>query len=113
MLIKCHRNYQVIFAFLILKYFCSNFVFCCAYLHPSKHFVNFLTPTLIVKLCKLQIVNAILPFSLLCCRDLQLDKYVDLYWRDCPSLIDGLTESCIVDQCKTPATVKLCLQLRK
>lgn len=31
-------------------------------------------------------------------RDLQLDKYVDLYWRDCPTLIDGFTESCFMDQ---------------
>ncbi|KAF3841859.1 hypothetical protein F7725_023810 [Dissostichus mawsoni] len=27
-------------------------------------------------------------------RDLQLDEYVDLYWRDYPSLISGFTESC-------------------
>lgn len=38
---------------------------------------------------------------------------MDLYWRDCPSLIDGLTESCIVDQCKTPVAVKRRLELRK
>ncbi|KAA8583561.1 hypothetical protein FQN60_014769 [Etheostoma spectabile] len=31
-------------------------------------------------------------------RDLQLDEYVDLYWRDYPSLISGFTESCVIDQ---------------
>ncbi|XP_061646236.1 anaphase-promoting complex subunit 1 [Phyllopteryx taeniolatus] len=31
-------------------------------------------------------------------RDLQLDDYVDLYWRDYPSLMSGLTESCLMDQ---------------
>uniref|UniRef100_A0A3Q1EL04 Anaphase-promoting complex subunit 1 n=1 Tax=Acanthochromis polyacanthus TaxID=80966 RepID=A0A3Q1EL04_9TELE len=30
--------------------------------------------------------------------DLQLDDYVDLYWRDYPSLICGFTESCLIDQ---------------
>uniref|UniRef100_A0A8C9YH22 Anaphase-promoting complex subunit 1 n=1 Tax=Sander lucioperca TaxID=283035 RepID=A0A8C9YH22_SANLU len=30
-------------------------------------------------------------------RDLQLDEYVDLYWRDYPSLISGFTESCVID----------------
>uniref|UniRef100_A0A4W6EXS5 Anaphase-promoting complex subunit 1 n=1 Tax=Lates calcarifer TaxID=8187 RepID=A0A4W6EXS5_LATCA len=34
-------------------------------------------------------------------RDLQLNEYVDLYWRDYPSLISGLTESCLIDQGKT------------
>uniref|UniRef100_A0A3B4V8D4 Anaphase promoting complex subunit 1 n=1 Tax=Seriola dumerili TaxID=41447 RepID=A0A3B4V8D4_SERDU len=34
-------------------------------------------------------------------RDLQLDEYVDLYWRDYPSLISGFTESCLIDQGKT------------
>ncbi|KAK9541139.1 hypothetical protein VZT92_001206 [Zoarces viviparus] len=31
-------------------------------------------------------------------RDLQLDEYVDVYWRDHPSLIRGFTESCVIDQ---------------
>lgn len=31
-------------------------------------------------------------------RDLQLEEYVDLYWRDYPSLISGFTESCLLDQ---------------
>nr|XP_061821876.1 anaphase-promoting complex subunit 1 [Nerophis lumbriciformis] len=31
-------------------------------------------------------------------RDLQLEEYVDLYWRDYPSLIRGFTESCLIDQ---------------
>ncbi|XP_068590515.1 anaphase-promoting complex subunit 1 isoform X2 [Cebidichthys violaceus] len=31
-------------------------------------------------------------------RDLQLDEYVDLYWRDYPSLISVFTESCVIDQ---------------
>uniref|UniRef100_UPI0037E7A35D anaphase-promoting complex subunit 1 n=1 Tax=Semicossyphus pulcher TaxID=241346 RepID=UPI0037E7A35D len=31
-------------------------------------------------------------------RDLQLDQYVDLYWRDYPSLISGFNESCLIDQ---------------
>ncbi|KAM8852237.1 anaphase-promoting complex subunit 1 isoform 1-T1 [Synchiropus picturatus] len=30
-------------------------------------------------------------------RDLQLEEYVDMYWRDYPSLITGLTESCSID----------------
>lgn len=35
------------------------------------------------------------------CRDLQLEEYVDLYWRDYPSLISGFNESCVIDQGKT------------
>ncbi|CAL1577909.1 unnamed protein product [Knipowitschia caucasica] len=40
--------------------------------------------------------------SLLCllqqlARDLQLDSYVDLYWRDYPSLIRCFSESCLID----------------
>ncbi|KAM3605750.1 uncharacterized protein V6R79_003985 [Siganus canaliculatus] len=31
-------------------------------------------------------------------RDLHLEKYVDLYWRDYPSLISGFNETCIIDQ---------------
>nr|XP_020457532.1 anaphase-promoting complex subunit 1 [Monopterus albus] len=31
-------------------------------------------------------------------RDLQLDEYVDLYWRDYPSLISSFAESCLIDQ---------------
>uniref|UniRef100_A0A3B3C1J0 Anaphase-promoting complex subunit 1 n=1 Tax=Oryzias melastigma TaxID=30732 RepID=A0A3B3C1J0_ORYME len=31
-------------------------------------------------------------------RDLQMDEYLDLYWRDYPSLISCFTESCIIDQ---------------
>uniref|UniRef100_A0A3P9N0J1 Anaphase-promoting complex subunit 1 n=1 Tax=Poecilia reticulata TaxID=8081 RepID=A0A3P9N0J1_POERE len=31
-------------------------------------------------------------------RDLQLEEYVDLYWRDYPSLISCFMESCIIDQ---------------
>uniref|UniRef100_A0A7N6BMK7 Anaphase-promoting complex subunit 1 n=1 Tax=Anabas testudineus TaxID=64144 RepID=A0A7N6BMK7_ANATE len=31
-------------------------------------------------------------------RDLQLEEYVDLYWRDYPSLISGFTETCLIDQ---------------
>lgn len=31
-------------------------------------------------------------------RDLHLEEYVDLYWRDYPSLISGFTESCFIDQ---------------
>ncbi|XP_011601409.2 anaphase-promoting complex subunit 1 [Takifugu rubripes] len=31
-------------------------------------------------------------------RDLQLEEYVDLYWRDYPSLIIGCNETCIIDQ---------------
>lgn len=38
-------------------------------------------------------------FSLFC-RDLQFEEYVDLYWRDYPSLISGCNETCIVDQSK-------------
>uniref|UniRef100_A0A671WIE2 Anaphase promoting complex subunit 1 n=1 Tax=Sparus aurata TaxID=8175 RepID=A0A671WIE2_SPAAU len=34
-------------------------------------------------------------------RDLQLEEYVDLYWRDYPSLISGFNESCLIDQGKT------------
>lgn len=34
-------------------------------------------------------------------RDLQLEEYVDLYWRDYPSLISGFLESCLLDQSKT------------
>lgn len=34
------------------------------------------------------------------CRDLQLEEYVDLYWRDYPSIISGFTESCLIDQGK-------------
>uniref|UniRef100_A0AAQ6AHN8 Anaphase-promoting complex subunit 1 n=1 Tax=Amphiprion ocellaris TaxID=80972 RepID=A0AAQ6AHN8_AMPOC len=34
-------------------------------------------------------------------RDLQLEDYVDLYWRDYPSLMSGFTESCLIDQGKT------------
>uniref|UniRef100_A0A3Q4H1B8 Anaphase-promoting complex subunit 1 n=1 Tax=Neolamprologus brichardi TaxID=32507 RepID=A0A3Q4H1B8_NEOBR len=33
-------------------------------------------------------------------RDLQLEEYVDLYWRDYPSIISGFTESCLIDQGK-------------
>uniref|UniRef100_A0A668AJ74 Anaphase-promoting complex subunit 1 n=2 Tax=Myripristis murdjan TaxID=586833 RepID=A0A668AJ74_9TELE len=33
-------------------------------------------------------------------RDLQLEEYVDLYWRDYPSLISSFTESCLMDQGK-------------
>ncbi|KAM8859323.1 anaphase-promoting complex subunit 1 isoform 2-T2 [Spinachia spinachia] len=31
-------------------------------------------------------------------RDLQLDQYVDLYWRDHPSLISGFPETSVMDQ---------------
>ncbi|XP_028982960.1 anaphase-promoting complex subunit 1 isoform X2 [Betta splendens] len=31
-------------------------------------------------------------------RDLQLEEYVDLYWRDHPALISGFTETCLIDQ---------------
>ncbi|XP_056147337.1 anaphase-promoting complex subunit 1 [Lampris incognitus] len=31
-------------------------------------------------------------------RDLQLDEYVDLYWRDYPQLISSFSESCLIDQ---------------
>ncbi|XP_026165257.1 anaphase-promoting complex subunit 1 isoform X2 [Mastacembelus armatus] len=31
-------------------------------------------------------------------RDLQLEEYVDLYWREYPSLISSFTENCIIDQ---------------
>ncbi|CAG6016544.1 unnamed protein product [Menidia menidia] len=31
-------------------------------------------------------------------RDLQLEEYIDLYWRDYPSLMSCFTESCIIDQ---------------
>ncbi|XP_011482572.1 anaphase-promoting complex subunit 1 isoform X2 [Oryzias latipes] len=31
-------------------------------------------------------------------RDLQMDEYLDLYWRDYPSLISCFTESCVIDQ---------------
>uniref|UniRef100_A0A3Q2YK66 Anaphase promoting complex subunit 1 n=1 Tax=Hippocampus comes TaxID=109280 RepID=A0A3Q2YK66_HIPCM len=31
-------------------------------------------------------------------RDLQLEDYMDLYWRDYPSLINGFTESYLIDQ---------------
>ncbi|KAM4607119.1 anaphase-promoting complex subunit 1 [Polymixia lowei] len=31
-------------------------------------------------------------------RDLQLEQYVDLYWRDYPSLISSFTETCVIDQ---------------
>ncbi|XP_060896172.1 anaphase-promoting complex subunit 1 [Labrus mixtus] len=31
-------------------------------------------------------------------RDLQLEEYVDLYWRDYTSLISGFNESCLIDQ---------------
>uniref|UniRef100_A0A672FMK0 Anaphase-promoting complex subunit 1 n=1 Tax=Salarias fasciatus TaxID=181472 RepID=A0A672FMK0_SALFA len=34
-------------------------------------------------------------------RDLHLEEYVDLYWRDYPSLMSGFTESCFIDQSKT------------
>uniref|UniRef100_A0A665TCG1 Anaphase promoting complex subunit 1 n=1 Tax=Echeneis naucrates TaxID=173247 RepID=A0A665TCG1_ECHNA len=33
-------------------------------------------------------------------RDLQLDGYLDQYWRDYPSLISDFTESCLIDQAK-------------
>uniref|UniRef100_A0A3Q3W0X4 Anaphase-promoting complex subunit 1 n=1 Tax=Mola mola TaxID=94237 RepID=A0A3Q3W0X4_MOLML len=35
-------------------------------------------------------------------RDLHMEEYVDLYWRDYPSLINGFNESCLIDQSKTP-----------
>uniref|UniRef100_A0A8C7Z098 Anaphase-promoting complex subunit 1 n=1 Tax=Oryzias sinensis TaxID=183150 RepID=A0A8C7Z098_9TELE len=31
-------------------------------------------------------------------RDLQMDEYLDMYWRDYPSLISCFTESCVIDQ---------------
>ncbi|XP_071401193.1 anaphase-promoting complex subunit 1, partial [Centroberyx affinis] len=31
-------------------------------------------------------------------RDLQLEEYVDVYWRDYPSLISSFTESCLIEQ---------------
>ncbi|KAM6997725.1 anaphase-promoting complex subunit 1 [Tautogolabrus adspersus] len=31
-------------------------------------------------------------------RDLQLEEYVDLYWRDYTSLISGFNDSCLIDQ---------------
>uniref|UniRef100_A0A7N8Y197 Anaphase-promoting complex subunit 1 n=1 Tax=Mastacembelus armatus TaxID=205130 RepID=A0A7N8Y197_9TELE len=34
-------------------------------------------------------------------RDLQLEEYVDLYWREYPSLISSFTENCIIDQGKS------------
>lgn len=43
----------------------------------------------------------ILIVNVLFCRDLQLEEYVDLYWRDYPSLISGFNESCLIDQGKT------------
>ena len=42
----------------------------------------------------------ILIINVLFCRDLQLEEYVDLYWRDYPSLISGFNESCLIDQGK-------------
>lgn len=33
-------------------------------------------------------------------RDLQLEEYIDLYWRDYPSFITTFKESCIIDQGK-------------
>lgn len=51
-------------------------------------------------------------FSLFC-RDLQLEKYVDLYWRDYPSLIGGCIETCIIDQSKTPLSSLMSYQIRK
>lgn len=39
------------------------------------------------------------------CRDLQLEDYMDLYWRDYPSLINGFTESCLIDQCNSTVIV--------
>uniref|UniRef100_G3N8P6 Anaphase promoting complex subunit 1 n=1 Tax=Gasterosteus aculeatus aculeatus TaxID=481459 RepID=G3N8P6_GASAC len=35
-------------------------------------------------------------------RDLQLDQYVDLYWRDYPSLISGFPETSAMDQAESP-----------
>uniref|UniRef100_A0A6Q2Y983 Anaphase-promoting complex subunit 1 n=1 Tax=Esox lucius TaxID=8010 RepID=A0A6Q2Y983_ESOLU len=34
-------------------------------------------------------------------RDLQLEEYIDLYWRDYPSFITTFKESCIIDHGKT------------
>uniref|UniRef100_A0AAY4C5Y8 Anaphase-promoting complex subunit 1 n=1 Tax=Denticeps clupeoides TaxID=299321 RepID=A0AAY4C5Y8_9TELE len=31
-------------------------------------------------------------------RDLQLEEYIDLYWRDYPSFIKPFTKSCVIDQ---------------
>ncbi|XP_059929879.1 anaphase-promoting complex subunit 1 isoform X4 [Gadus macrocephalus] len=31
-------------------------------------------------------------------RDLRLDQYIDLYWRDYPEFISNLKESCLIDQ---------------
>uniref|UniRef100_A0A4W6EW10 Anaphase-promoting complex subunit 1 n=1 Tax=Lates calcarifer TaxID=8187 RepID=A0A4W6EW10_LATCA len=38
-------------------------------------------------------------------RDLQLNEYVDLYWRDYPSLISGLTET-LIDQMQRPSFLR-------
>lgn len=53
-----------------------------------------------IQLDQLQIAGAT---NLLCllqqlARDLHLDHYIDLYWRDCPALVSSFTESCPIDQ---------------
>lgn len=35
-------------------------------------------------------------------RDLQLDEYIDLYWRDYPSFIKTFKEACVIDQGTSP-----------
>nr|XP_046257770.1 anaphase-promoting complex subunit 1 isoform X2 [Scatophagus argus] len=40
-------------------------------------------------------------------RDLQLEEYVDLYWRDHPSLISNFNESCLIDQALFAQTQRL------
>lgn len=44
-------------------------------------------------------------------RDLQLEVYVDLYWRDYPSLFGGCNETCIIDQSKSQSCMSY--QIRK
>lgn len=35
-------------------------------------------------------------------RDLQLEDFIDLYWRDYPSFIKTFKEACVIDQGTSP-----------
>lgn len=39
-------------------------------------------------------------------RDLQLEQYIDLYWRDYPSFIKTFRESCVIDQGQVEKMIK-------
>ncbi|XP_031434697.1 anaphase-promoting complex subunit 1 isoform X2 [Clupea harengus] len=39
-------------------------------------------------------------------RDLQLEEYIDLYWRDYPSFIKTFSESCVIDQAQLEQMIR-------